>query len=189
MVCTPQQVALLDAEPEWRERLPEGWRPPTTGKDVFAGQTLPPGIELELELDLVKNQAAEGVTLPPEVTERLLAELPVGGRTPLNAALLKADEVLRSQLIRDPTSRPVTVLITDGRANVALGTERPVDECLTLSRRLAREERSRFIIVDTEEQGLIRFGLAARLAEALQARYVRTADLKADTLLDIVKEQ
>ena len=36
---------------QWRERLPEGWRAPTTGKDVFAGQTLPPGIELELELE------------------------------------------------------------------------------------------------------------------------------------------
>ena len=36
-----------------------------------------------------------------EVEWIFLAELPVGGRTPLNAALLKADEVLRSIAPRD----------------------------------------------------------------------------------------
>jgi len=57
-----------------------------------------------------------------------------------------------------------------------------------LAKRLAREERIRFILVDTEEQGLIRFGLAAKIAEALNARYFQTADLKADTLIDLIKE-
>ncbi len=36
---------------EWRERRAEGWRPPESGKDVFAGQTLPAGIELQLALE------------------------------------------------------------------------------------------------------------------------------------------
>ncbi|WYD82355.1 MAG: magnesium chelatase subunit D family protein [Candidatus Electrothrix gigas] len=138
------------------------------------------------------NKTEARLNLPPtssiDTAARLLAELPTGGRTPLNAALVKADDVLRSQLTRDPTSRPIAVLITDGRSNVALGSGRPVDECLELARRLGREERVRFILVDTEAQGLIRFGLAEKIAQALQARYVRTADLKADTLLDIVKE-
>jgi len=35
----------------WRERALEGWRPPESGKDVFADQRLPPGIELELEIE------------------------------------------------------------------------------------------------------------------------------------------
>jgi Mg-chelatase subunit ChlD len=42
--------------------------------------------------------------------------------------------------------------------------------------------------VDTEEQGLIRFGLAVKIAEALKARYFQTAELKADTLIDLIKE-
>ena len=103
-----------------------------------------------------------------DTAARLLAEMPTGGRTPLNAALVRTDEVLRSQLTRDPTSRPIAVLITDGRSNVALGSGRPVDECLELARRLGREERVRFILVDTEAQGLIRFGLAEKIAQALQ---------------------
>lgn len=138
------------------------------------------------------NKDEARLNLPPtssiDMAARLLAEMPVGGRTPLNHALIKADEVLRGQLVRDPTSRPIVVLITDGRSNVALAGGKPMDECLELARRLAREERIRFILVDTEEQGLIRFGLAAKIAEALKARYFQTADLKADTLLDLIKE-
>jgi magnesium chelatase subunit D len=138
------------------------------------------------------NKAEARLNLPPtssiDMAARMLTEMPVGGRTPLNHALVKADEVLRGQLVRDPTARPIVVLITDGRSNVALAGGKPMDECLELARRLAREERIRFILVDTEEQGLIRFGLAGKIAEALKARYFQTADLKADTLLDLIKE-
>ena len=35
----------------WRERYADGWRPPASGKDVFAEQVLPAGFELQLELD------------------------------------------------------------------------------------------------------------------------------------------
>ena len=36
---------------QWRERSGQGWRVPESGKDVFSGQTLPPGFELLLELE------------------------------------------------------------------------------------------------------------------------------------------
>jgi len=35
----------------WRERGDEGWQTPVTGKEVFAPQALPPGVELQLELE------------------------------------------------------------------------------------------------------------------------------------------
>jgi prepilin-type N-terminal cleavage/methylation domain-containing protein len=35
----------------WLERYAGGWRPPQSGKDVFADQSLPPGFELQLELE------------------------------------------------------------------------------------------------------------------------------------------
>jgi len=131
------------------------------------------------------------LNLPPtssiEMAARLLAELPVGGRTPLSAALVKSGEVLRSQLVRDPTSRPIVLLLTDGRSNVSLGDRKPIEEALLLAQKLARDERVQFIVVDTEDQGLVRFGLAAGIAGALNARYFRTNDLQADTLVDLVK--
>ena len=38
---------------DWRERQAQGWREPASGKDVFAGQKLPPNVELQLELENV----------------------------------------------------------------------------------------------------------------------------------------
>ncbi len=35
----------------WRERREEGWRPPELDRELFAGDRLPEGVELELELD------------------------------------------------------------------------------------------------------------------------------------------
>ena len=37
----------------WRERQPDGWRFPGSGKDVFVEQKMPADIELELELENV----------------------------------------------------------------------------------------------------------------------------------------
>jgi magnesium chelatase subunit D len=132
------------------------------------------------------------LNLPPtssiELAARMLAELPVGGRTPLSAALVKSSEVLRSQLVRDPTSRPIVLLLTDGRSNVPLlGDNKPVDESLAIAGRLSVDERVRFIVVDTEAQSLVRFDLAAKIAKALNAAYFKTNDLQAETLLEIVK--
>jgi hypothetical protein len=35
----------------WRERRPDGWREPASGKDIFASGQLPPDLELALELE------------------------------------------------------------------------------------------------------------------------------------------
>lgn len=132
------------------------------------------------------------LNLPPtasiELAAGLLKEMPVGGRTPLSAGLVKSYEVLRNYLVRDPTARPIVIFITDGKANVALGDKKPLEESLELAVRLAADERIRFIVVDTESQGLLHFGLACKLAGAMNAQYFKTEDLKADTLLNIAKE-
>ncbi|MEN8167594.1 MAG: magnesium chelatase subunit D family protein, partial [Pseudomonadota bacterium] len=97
------------------------------------------------------------LNLPPtssiDMAARVLAEMPVGGRTPLSTALIKTQELLNSYLVRDPTSRPIVILITDGRCNVALAQGKPIDESLALAGKLAWDERNRFILVDTEEKG------------------------------------
>ncbi len=131
------------------------------------------------------------VNLPPtgsvELAARRLDKLPVGGRTPLSAGLVQAHRLLETLRRRDPAARPITVVVTDGKANAALREGAAVDEALALARRLAEEGRSRFVVVDTESEGLFAFGLARRLAEALAADYFRVSDLNAGALLDVVK--
>ena len=132
------------------------------------------------------------LNLPPtssiELAATLLREMPVGGRTPLASALVKSYEVLRNHLTREPTARPIALLITDGRSNVALGEGKPQEEVLALAEKLALDERIRFMVVDTESDGLLQFGLSQKLAAALQADYFQIKDLKAATLLDIVRQ-
>ena len=69
----------------WLERTLEGWEDPASGKDLFARQTLPPGIELELELEnapLVElsldNEEAEVEALNPQVVFYSSGEATVG---------------------------------------------------------------------------------------------------------------
>ncbi len=132
------------------------------------------------------------VNLPPtssvELAASLLREMPVGGRTPLSAGLVKSHQMVRNCLLRDPAARPIVILITDGRSNVALGEKPPMDEALSTAEKLSSDPRIRFIVVDTESDGWLRFGLARKLAAVMNADYFSIADLKADTLLNITKE-
>ncbi|WP_328402126.1 putative cobaltochelatase [Streptomyces sp. NBC_00390] len=65
------------------------------------------------------------LALPPtssvDAAAARLELLPTGGRTPLAAGLLKAHDVLRIERLRDPSRRPLLVVVTDGRATASAG--------------------------------------------------------------------
>lgn len=127
------------------------------------------------------------VTSSVELAATMLREMPVGGRTPFSAGMVKGYEIARNHLIKEPEARPILIVITDGKANKALGPGKPLDEVFEVSRKISREERIRFLVVDTEEPGLINFGLAGKIAGLLGAEYYKIDDLQADSLLNIVK--
>jgi len=131
------------------------------------------------------------VNLPPTSSiyraGELLKELPVGGKTPLAAGLRKGQGVLRNVLIKDPTCRPILIVITDGKANESIGKGDPFWEALAAATELASDRRVKSIVVDAEEDGSFRYNLSARLAKVLKAEYVKIKDLRADVLLEIVR--
>ncbi len=129
------------------------------------------------------------VTGSVEMAGKLLAEMRVGGRTPIAAGLVRAYEQLRNYLVREPTGRPIVIIITDGKVNVSLDKAKPVDEMLTIASAMAAEKRAKYIVVDTEEEGLLSFGLAGQMADALQADFFKITDLKALDLVHIVREK
>ena len=137
------------------------------------------------------RQQEAWVNLPPttsvELAGKLLAEMPVGGRTPLSAGLVKGYELMKIHLLKEPEARPMAIIITDGRGNVPLGNQSPVKESLALAEKMAEEKRIQFIMVDSESQGALTFGLARKLAENLSARYFKIQDLKVNHLVDIAK--
>ncbi|WP_226913255.1 VWA domain-containing protein [Gephyromycinifex aptenodytis] len=133
------------------------------------------------------------VLLPPtasvEVANRLLEQMPVGGRTPLAAGLVAAAGLLTPLLRREPLLRPLVVLVSDGRANAALeaGDKDARREALELANHLAQDERVTWVVVDTEDPRGLRFGLARELAAALHAPSYAIDDLHADDLVGLVK--
>jgi magnesium chelatase subunit D len=138
-----------------------------------------------------RKQEAQ-LNLPPtssfELAARLLRELPIGGRTPLSAGLAKAHEQTRRHLHKEPSARPMVIILTDGRANAGLHEGlSPHEEALEFAGRMSREDRVRYLVVDTETQGVVRLGLAARLAAALGAEYFRIENLKAGDLTAIAR--
>ena len=133
------------------------------------------------------------VLLPPtssvDLAYRLLEDLPTGGKTPLVHGLSLGHELLLRQLRRDPTSFPVLVVISDGKANVSLAGGKPLAEARLAARAIADDERIRTLVVDVEKAGLIRFGLAQDLAAEMGAQYFRIEDLRARDLVDVLRRE
>lgn len=145
-----------------------------------------------------RRRATVSLQPTPSVDRALkqLEELPVGGRTPLSHGLVEASRLLRVHLFKEPAARPIALLITDGKANVAMGDDvdgkasiSPREEALRVAARMGEEERIKYVVVDTEENGVLSFGLAVQLAARLGASYFQIDDLKARDLLSIVTAQ
>jgi magnesium chelatase subunit D len=138
-----------------------------------------------LALVAFRGHDAEVVVPPtssPELADRRLADLRTGGRTPLAAGLACATDVVASEARRDPDRRALVVTLTDGRANA--GADARED-----ARRAARELACRGVpglVVDTED-GAVRLGLAAEIAEAMHMPCVRLEELAAPELTGLLR--
>ncbi|MEU2686413.1 putative cobaltochelatase [Streptomyces hygroscopicus] len=117
-----------------------------------------------------------------------LERLPTGGRTPLAAGLLKAREVLRVERLRDPSRRPLLVVVTDGRATEARrsGGATPVERAGRAARMLAGDGVAS-VVVDCES-GPVRLGLAGALARELRGTPVTLDELRADSVTALVRD-
>jgi magnesium chelatase subunit D len=132
------------------------------------------------------------LTASVDLAGKLLAEMPTGGRTPLTHGLALTFREIKNVLAKNPLARPIVIFITDGRGNVGLSdpeAPRPLLETWALAQIMAREKRAKYLVVDTEEHSFLAFNMAARLAEALGADYFQIDEMKAQTLLDIVRRE
>lgn len=130
------------------------------------------------------------LVLPPtrsvHVAARQLQELPVGGATPLAHGLALASQVIAAARRREPGLMPFVVLLTDGRANVALGQARNAEsDALAAAVRLCRSGIAGMVI--DSEAGPIRLGRARELAIAWGAELVGLDDLAGSRLSETVR--
>jgi magnesium chelatase subunit D len=133
--------------------------------------------------------AGAELLLPPTRSlvraKRCLAALPGGGGTPLAAAIDAATALADSVRRRGDT--PLVVLLTDGRANVALdgsgGRVRAEADAEGAARRL-RAGGAAVLLIDTSPKP---YPQAERLAETMQATYLPLPFAGAQALSQVVR--
>ena len=138
----------------------------------------------EVAVVAFRGQHAELLLAPTrsvDLAEQGLRELPTGGRTPLPHALQLALETLQRAAGNAGNNPPLLVLLTDGKGNVPLADGGdPWRESLALAELLAGH-RVPALVIDTEN-GYLRLGRAAQLAQALGAECLTLEELSADSL-------
>ncbi len=136
-----------------------------------------------------KNRST--LILPPtnsvQLAQRALADIPVGGKTPLSAGLLMAHQVVQRERILHPDVNPLLIILTDGAGNVAVSHLPPQEEANRLAETIA-QDKIRSIVINMEHAAFDQ-GLAQSLAEHLDAPCYTLSELKAETLYQKVREE
>jgi magnesium chelatase subunit D len=142
------------------------------------------------QVGLVVFQKEEArLVLPPtssvELAKHALADVPVGGKTPLSAGLFMAFHVLTRQLRLHPEVMPLMILLTDGAGNVSV-SNLPAQEEAHMAARMIEEGGIRSVVINMEHASFDR-GLAQALADELGGPCYTLHQLRADTLYRTVK--
>jgi magnesium chelatase subunit D len=122
-----------------------------------------------------------------ELAQKCLQTMPTGGKTPLARGILTGFEQLERAQRQDPEVIPLLVLITDGQANVAIGTMKPQIEAYHIAAAVGGQNMHA-IVIDTEHPNFDR-GLSRQLAFHLQGDYYHLDDLSGGKLVRMVREQ
>lgn len=134
-----------------------------------------------------KNKAS--LVLPPtnsvQLAKRALADIPVGGKTPLSAGLTLAHKVFEQEKRTHPDVMPMMILLTDGAGNVAMTNLPPQEEAHRVAD-LFKEAHMRCVVINMEHAAFDQ-GLARTLAERLGAPCYTLRELKAESLYQTVK--
>ena len=131
------------------------------------------------------------LVLPPtnsvQLAQRALADIPVGGKTPLSAGLFLAHEVIKREINLHPDVMPLMIVLTDGAGNVAMWDLPPQEEAHSLADQIARSD-IRSVVINMEHQAFDQ-GLAQALADHLKAPCYTLSELKAENLYRAVRAE
>lgn len=136
-----------------------------------------------------KNSAT--IILPPTnsvvLAKKALADIPVGGKTPLAAGLMLAYEVIYRERLLHPDIMPLLIVLTDGAGNVSVGSLPPLDEAYHIADQIAAEKIHSLVI--NMEHASFDQGLAEALANRLKSPCYTITDLKAESLYHTVQRE
>ena len=129
--------------------------------------------------------------LPPTnsvtLAKKALANIPVGGKTPLSAGLMLAFDTIKREKTLHPDIIPLMILLTDGAGNVSVSNATPQDEAHRLAENFKREE-IKTVTINMEHVAFDQ-GLASKLAERMGGPCYTLGQLRADILYQTVRNE
>ncbi|HME67508.1 MAG TPA: VWA domain-containing protein, partial [Streptosporangiaceae bacterium] len=138
-----------------------------------------------------RGRSAQTVLEPTSsvsVAQRQLAELAVGGSTPMAHGLWSAYQLIRRAQHLDPTLRPLLIMVSDGYPNVAMSDGDPYQECVDIAERIGRDSIDA-LVVDSARPALadvavpmyedLRPAACRALAEHMGAAYFSMTQMSA----------
>ena len=138
-------------------------------------------------LSFRRNRAEELLpfTRSIDLARKKLEKLSTGGKTPLSEGLLKAHNIIKTEMKRTKEVIPVLIFLSDGKANFSFSGKDPVVESLEIAKKI-KKEKIKCIVIDTEE-GFIKLEMARTLSEAMGADYYKLDNIKSEDLIQLVK--
>ncbi|HRE49016.1 MAG TPA: VWA domain-containing protein [Aggregatilineales bacterium] len=131
------------------------------------------------------------LVLPPTnsvvLAKKALADIPVGGKTPLAAGLFLALSVFNKEKHLHPDVMPLMILLTDGAGNVSMTDLPPQEEAHRIADQM-HHQTIRTVTINMEHAAFDT-GLAQRLADRLGGPCFTLGNLRAETLYEAVKLQ
>ncbi|MDY6866483.1 MAG: VWA domain-containing protein [Chloroflexota bacterium] len=131
------------------------------------------------------------LVLPPTnsvlLAQRALADIPVGGKTPLSAGLNMAYQVIKREKILHPDILPLLIVLTDGAGNVAMAGGSPQKEAHQVAEQIANED-VRSVVINMEHEAFDQ-GLAEALGNHLNAPCYTLGELRSETLYRAVQNE
>ncbi len=136
-----------------------------------------------------KNRATLVLKPTNSVTlaKKALAEIPVGGKTPLSAGLTLAYEVIKQETVLHPDVMPLMILLTDGAGNVSMTDLPPQEEAHRAARKF-QQDHIRTVTINMEHAAFDQ-GLAQQIADAMDGPCYALAELKAELLYQTVRQE
>jgi magnesium chelatase subunit D len=82
------------------------------------------------------------------------------------------------------------IVITDGKGNVSIDSEKkPMQELLEIGEKVSKISQIETMVIDIERGGLMQFGIAKKLADAMGGKYCKLDQIKSRAIVDIVKKE
>ncbi len=137
-----------------------------------------------------RGERADVVLAPTasvELANLKMRSLPTGGATPLAAGVVRAVELIDSEVRRNPDTIPWLVLVTDGRANVGLSGNLGSEDARVVAERV-RAAAINTLVIDTAS-GPGGTSAARDLARIAGADYVRLNALDGASVASAVRER